>query len=346
MKGSGSHAHLHTVPDQPTEGLRVTAVAATVSASKPLARDAGSRNYWTGLLFVAASGVLASGNAVFVANRVQEIDPFLLLLITFGACTVIFTATVARHPGRLLAMVATSPRDVLLLNVFTAGTWIAFYAALAFLEPAVVTAIDVAVGPVIMLWLRGMAGRERAVALSEVVMAVGILASLGLLTWATLAGQSGIGAVRPVSLLIGLPASLLTGVCIVLTTLISKRLYNRGWTAPRVIAVRFWALEAMCAAVLLVTHRPVALPAGDVGSVLLIVTLGTVAPLYLLQLGVERLKPLPVALMLSAGPLFTLLFQAFDPRLRWSPFSIVGVTAATLLVAWSTIDGSRRTGGT
>ena len=71
---------------------------------------------------------------------------------------------------------------------------------------------------------------------------------------------------------------------------------------------------------------------------------GTVVPLYLFQLGMERLKPLQIALMISAGPLITLLLQAFDPRLHWSPFSVVGTSAATLLVAWSAIDGSPRPG--
>lgn len=303
------------------------------------------RAYWSGLLFVAAYNVLAAGNEVFVANRVQAIDPFLLLLLTFGACTVLFTATQARQLSRYLAMVRSSGREVLLLNAATAGTWIVFFVALAYLEPAVVSALSAAVAPVVMIGIRRLAGRDGAFARNELVVALGILASMGLLAWATLSGRSGIGAGRPGTLLIGLPAGILAGFGIVLMALSAKRLYDHGWTAAPVMAVRFWVLDLVCVLVLAATHRPVALPPNDVTAVLLIVVLGTLVPLYLFQLGMERLPPLTIALMISAGPLITLLLQAFDPRLRWSPFSVVGTTAATLLVAWSAVDGSRRIGG-
>jgi drug/metabolite transporter (DMT)-like permease len=299
--------------------------------------------YWSGLLFVTAYNVLAAGNEVFVANRVQEIDPFLLLLLTFGACTAIFTATQARRLPRYLAMVRRCGSDVLLLNAVTAGTWIVFFVALEYLEPAVVSALSAAIAPVVMIGIRRLAGRDGAFTANEMAVALGILASMGLLAWATLAGWSGVGAGRPAMLLIGLPAAILAGLGIVLMALSAKRLYNRGWTAAPVMAVRFWMLDLVCAGVLAVTHRPVALPPNDVSAVLLIVTLGTVVPLYLFQLGMERLKPLQIALMISAGPLITLVLQAFDPRLHWSPFSVAGTAAATLLVAWSAIDGSPRT---
>jgi hypothetical protein len=166
----------------------------------------------------------------------------------------------------------------------------------------------------------------------RVIAAAGTAAAvlfLGLTTWG---GRSAVRGRPAGELALGLAMALLCGVCGVGTTIVSRRLKGNGFTADQVMAARFFAL-LLCGAV--------ALPAGawgqfaaNVTTVVIIATLGIIAPLYMLQLGIARVDPLTVHMLVAMVPAFVFAVQALDQRLAFSASSLLGVGATILFSLW------------
>jgi len=315
---------------------------ATVAADP---RVGGARAvFWAGASIVVVYNFLAGANEVFVSNRLQSLDPALLLLLSTGIAAVFFNVLQVRGPRRYAALVRRDLRWVALLNGSTALVWVSFFVALRYAEPAIVATANVALAPALAIvlarWIRpgsSVLGIERFAAAGIVVLLVGGL-------YVSAIGQSGVGSAFHQLSALGVAASLVCGVSISATAMFAKRLYDGGWKASQVMASRFWVLLA-------VTGLAVALegpaqrglgsiPALGVTAVIAAVV-GTVLSLYLLQLGIERLEPVTLGLLLASGPVFTLLLQAFDPRLHFTVASIAIVGLSTVLVAWTLVARDR-----
>jgi drug/metabolite transporter (DMT)-like permease len=295
------------------------------------------------MLCVLLYNLLSGGNEVFIANRLQRIDPFVLLLLVFSATTALCLVVQVRRGRAFVTQLVAQRRDVALLNVFTALTWFGFFVALRELEPAIVATVVSAVGPVVMIPLGRWLRPQSIVLRSEVIAAAGIVVALGLLLEGAATGQTAVGHVSASAQLLGFGASLVAGLALVLTVIYAKRLYDRRWAPGSVMAARFWLLSAAAAVAVVATHAPIALSTADLLGILAIILFGTVAPLYVLQIGLSRIEPMALAVMFSTAPVFTLVLQALDARLHWSPQSIAGVALATGFVVLTVMARRRLT---
>lgn len=304
----------------------------------------GRTALWAGAAAVVLFNVLAGANEVFVGNRLQVLDPALLLLVSNGIAAVFFNCLQVRRPGDYLRRLRRDWRLVAMLNVVMAVNWISFFVALKFAEPAIVATANVAVGPamtiVLARWLRpgsSVLGVER-------IAAAGILVLLAVGVYLSAIGQSGVGSTFHELSAVGVGASIVCGIAIVIGALFAKRLYDAGWRASQVMASRFWVLIAA-------SGIAVALePSGQRGmaglaavgvAALVVAVVGTMLSIYVLQLGIQRLEPVTLSLVLAGGAIFTLAIQAFDPRLRFSAASTAVVVLSAVLVAWSVVARDR-----
>jgi drug/metabolite transporter (DMT)-like permease len=304
----------------------------------------GRTALWFGIGVVLLYNVLASANEVFVANRLQSLDPALLLFLSTLIALVFFNGLQLLSLGAYVRMLRADAPMVAAMNVSTAVLWVTFYVALKYAEPAIVTTFNVALAPVLTILLARWLRPQSSVLLTERVAAVGILGLLGGAFYVTIVGQSAVGSAFHGLGGLGLAASFVCGVALACNVMFTKRLYDRGWRASQIMGARFWALLA-AAAVAVAMEAPEqrgssALAAVGVAAVVA-AALGSVLSLYLVQLGIERLEPVTLALLLASGPIFTLVLQLLDPRLRLSLASAAIVTMATVLVVWSVVARDR-----
>jgi drug/metabolite transporter (DMT)-like permease len=308
--------------------------------SATLTRRAARTALWLGTALVIAYDLVSGGNEVFVANRLQTLDPVLLLTLSTAIAVAVFNAVQVRRWALLVRQVRADLGLVGLLNLISALTWVSFFVALKYAEPALVAAVCAAVAPMLTIVMARWIRPGSSVLAVEWLVAAGILTLLVASWYVSTAGRSGAPSASPA---LGIGASLVCGVGIAMTPTCSKRLYDVGWRATQVMAVRFWALLALTAVAVAAggrLHESSGLV--DVGAAALVTAVvGTVGSLYLLQLGIERLEPVTVALLLAAGPLFTLALQAFDPRLHPSPASAAIVCLVAALVAFTVIARDR-----
>jgi drug/metabolite transporter (DMT)-like permease len=216
-------------------------------------------------------------------------------------------------------------KDAFALNITTVVSWLSFFYAIKYLEPAVMSAISMSVGPVLTLFLAPIFLPATSFSRGEVFAALGIFSGVLLLTLSSVQGHSAVGILSTRDLIYGLMNCLIGGISIVGNTLYSKRLSDSGWTAGQIMSRRFYLLILVSLLFGWSSITRETFSSSMIAPFLLISFLGIIIPLYSLQLGIQRCEPLVVSLALSIGPVFSFLLQRFDQRLALSLSSFVGI---------------------
>src|SRR5579872_2509173 len=195
-----------------------------------------------GVLLLVASVLLSASKAVYLASLLQGKNPVVLLLVTFSFTSLFFNAIEIRDLKGYRASIKGSFADIALLNVVTASSWISYFYAIKYLEPAIHAAVANSSGPVITIIVALGCRTGDKVSKAGVISAVGILGSVLILLAGTVSGRSAVGTIPVNSLVFGLGMAALCGVSIVCITFLSKRLAVAGWKASRIMAARFFGL--------------------------------------------------------------------------------------------------------
>lgn len=297
------------------------------------------QRYLLGIGLVMTFVVMSSAKEVFVGNVVQHFNPFFLVASCFAIISAFFTVVQLRSDRTLYR--SLSLRDVVLLNITTTTSWVGFFYALKYMEPAVVSAINTAIGPAATLAASRMLRPSSKVLRIEVLCSLGILVTLSLLVWLTLHGESAVGGGYSLQRLVGVGASITGGLSIVGNTILSKRLSEKGTPTTLVMAVRFYLLVGCALALWLGTEQDHKVHPKELWTIAGVAILGIMIPLFALQKGIEKSEPITVSLLISIAPLFTLIGQAFDKRLAFSVPSFLGILITVGFVAFSIVARHR-----
>ena len=106
-----------------------------------------STSRFIGISFLLLSAILVSISQVYYANQVQGVHPFLFTGVSFFITAIIFNVIALRQRGRLNISAQTSSNDLVKLNVSSVLAFMGFYYALKFVEPAIVSSLEMGVGP-------------------------------------------------------------------------------------------------------------------------------------------------------------------------------------------------------
>ncbi|USL45327.1 MULTISPECIES: DMT family transporter [Priestia] len=292
-----------------------------------------------GTVALISSALLTSINQVLYAKWVQNMNPFVYSFLSFSLTLLFFliiTCIVSLKNKQNKDKTKENKKNeisyILILNTITAIIFICFYYANKFIEPAIVSSIEIGIGPIIALSI-GLLLKNIKLLKVDVAVCIGILLGTCILVWASITGASGVN-VQITNTLNGLITSFIAGIGMVLATLYSKKLSELGWTTFKILAHRFYMLVPL--SFILVLNQNF----DDIIQVFLnnwlLITiftfLGLVIPLYLIQVGIKHCNPLFVAVTMSCGPVFTFLFQLIDPRVEWSWTSLSGIVIICLFV--------------
>lgn len=289
-----------------------------------------------GIAYVAAFLLMANANAVFSGNLLQSLHPIILLFWSFLVTSVFFNTGLLLGSGRrALAIDRPSAGALSIINATSALNWIGYYYALRFIEPAIVSALMGGLGPLSTIALERIV-RGRQLPARTYVAGSGILLGAALLAWASLSGLSGLKGISLSDSVIGLTAATIGGGSQALNTIAAKQLGDRGWTATRIMAHRFYLLIAVAALLAATGPGFWVDTAGQAGGVAIATVLGVIAPLWLLARGILLSEPFTVAALLSLAPIVTYIFQGFDNRIHWSVASAGGCAIVAAFTVYST----------
>ena len=232
---------------------------------------------------------------------------------------------------RTLRVVFADMQAFLLMNFFTAVSWLAYFQSLRFLEPAIANVLFVGVGPFTVIAMATIGWRivhEGTMTPFEIVCQIAMAFCLAALAAVTVAGLSaGAGGMLA---LIGCAFAAGAGVTITIAQLYAKRLHDAGASAAAVVATRFLGALAAGIVALALGSAETREAATSSATWLALAPAAFVfmaVPIYLNQIGVKLASPLTVRVLLALGPVFLIVLQTAVGGMKLSGYSLAGVAA-------------------
>lgn len=274
--------------------------------------------YSIGVLSLLLSAILTSVSQVYYGYRVQTVHPFLFTGISFFITTVFFQLITSKQKVEPRWKEARS--SLFKLNIASILAFMGFYFALKYIEPAIVSSLEMGLGPLFVLLLTIQ--QKKRVINAQWGIALGIFGACILLIVAIFSGQSAVRTWDQYSI-IGVGASILCGLGAVLCTVYSKQLSEVGWTTSMILSKRFYGIILLS---FIVTYDVMfTYSVENISWILVMTVIGVLIPMYLLQKGIQYCEVFLVMMSLCFIPVFTFFFQLFDPRLQWSNITLLGV---------------------
>lgn len=290
----------------------------------------------SGRLAILAAVILMAIGKVAYGTWLSAVPSPLYVLVSFSLITLIFLPFHGRKTGQ------SAPGPLLLLNISTALCFLFFFYALKLLEPAVAGAVQFGMGPILAALITLATTGTRPTPLKAVVC-MGLLSGCILLAASAVNG-SGIASDNLDGWL-GLAAILASGTGSVLITMSSKALSQRGWSSGAILAHRCYLIVPL-ALILTVLDQNAAsvFSTTPVPVLLAIAILGTILPICLLQIGIERTDPHTVMVMMAGIPVFTFLVEGFSPLYVWSFLTASGLAVITAFILLDVFGARPATG--
>ena len=299
--------------------------------------------YNLGLLSLFLYNVLTSAKGVYLGSFLQRVHPFLVLAVCFSMVTVFFALYNALFPGNNASVRGVAKkhwRSILGLNISALAGWTGFYFALKLIEPAIVTSLTSALGPIITAIYYSGVKRERLFTRTEWTIFAGLFLIIAYLTVESYLGYSAVRKIPVDKVAVGILAALICGIANVANTILGKSLNNAGLKSRQVIPLRFFLL-IFVGLWLCPSDQWSAISQPSIQfSLFVIGLLGVAVPVLLFQIGIEKTNPFTVASVHATIPIFVLAAQLFDDRLSLSAYSVVGAVSLALLSLASLILNS------
>lgn len=270
-----------------------------------------------GRLAVLFAVILQAIGKIAFGTWLAEFPSPLFVFISFSLTAAFFLSFSRQGAGEL----AWAP--LILLNASTALTFLCFFYALKLIEPAIVGAVEIGIGPVLAVVITLITTGVRPAAM-RVLVCTGILA--GCIVLAAAAQQGSGFSVQGQNAWYGLSASVAAGLGAVLITMASKALIGRGWKFGAVLAHRFYLILPISLIFALNSELAGIHWSGSLIFALILISLvGVLIPLYLLQIGIGRCDPYTVMVTMAALPVITFAIEGFSPVYTWSWLTAIGL---------------------
>jgi drug/metabolite transporter (DMT)-like permease len=280
----------------------------------------------TGFLLSVVFVCLAAGRDVYFGALFQRVHPLAVALTAFTLCTLVFLPVALARDRAGLTRLRAHAGTLVWINVTSAIAWLSFFHALRLAEPALVQVVFFGIGPLSVAWIDrlvpGVAVAARSAA--ERRLHAGLLGALLFAVGVMLGGWSGLGPQPLGRVLTGLALTAGGGVCISISTLLSRVVNDAGVRPATLIALRFpgavigaAALAALSSAAVAEGLTPATLAVIAMASLVLIVL-----PNYVNQVGIALASPLTVRAVLAVGPALVFGLQLVEGRLPSSPATL------------------------
>lgn len=254
-----------------------------------------------GCLLILSHNVLTGWQDVYRSSTFMSHDVFLMTSLSMLLTASFFTlvAFVRRKKHSL------DGRQLLYLNIWTAGSWGGVFLAISLLPPAMVIGVATSLAPTFTFCINRMYRPDSKSDRGDMVICLLSLLITLLLFYDGFRVGSGIA---PAVMALGLCISAFAAFSDAALTVTNKSMYDKGVNTLTILSSRFYLLVAISFVCSLV--KGTFAINGDIVEVTLIISaLGVIPAVYLLQEGIRYLEPVLLEILLSSTPLFVLVFQ-------------------------------------
>lgn len=281
-----------------------------------------------GILLIFSFNILSGVQAVYLSGMLKKADVFSTLILTFLLVSLYFyvAQSISKKP-----LVETRWKDWIGVNLTTAGSWLGFFIALKYIEPAISSALANSIGPLATILITVFILRKDKLSAPQLFTALGVMVSMIFMINSTFSGHSAMGYIDRDDAILGVVMSFVCGISMVLNTLASKSLNQKGVSPGQIMSSRFIFLIIIA---FLICDKPVLVYTATTfyWEILMIAVVGNIIPLYCLQLGIKKSEPLTVSLSLVAAPVIFIFIQMVNDHLYFSMNSLLGTSSAMAFV--------------
>ncbi|QWI78478.1 DMT family transporter (plasmid) [Bacillus mycoides] len=295
-----------------------------------------------GLGCVLIYNILSSIKEVVSGHLVQTLSPFLLVSMAFGFAFVFFQILSFSKYKNEYTKPFQDYSTLIKVNISTVGAWIGFFYGVKYLEPAIVSTLIAGIGPAIATVYQSFFVSKKNINPVENYSAIGILICSLLLVWVSLKGMTSVDSVNYVDITKGVILTVISSICVVITTFYTKRLSALGCSPMTIMAHRFYFLIPISIVAFFITNTQKVNIVENLPVIIYIAVFGATIPLLCLQYGIKYCTPIMVVTLLAIAPLFTYLFEIADPRLKLSLVSGGLIVLATVLCIISTLSSLKK----
>jgi drug/metabolite transporter (DMT)-like permease len=283
-----------------------------------------------GIACVLLFNVMQGVSAVYLSFFLQRADFFVVLFSVFAVIAIVFNAILVWNGGFRNRIDRAWLGPLALLNVTTAASWASFFYAVKHIEPALSSSFINAILPLATICAGYVLAQRSTLKPAELAVACALLFSMLLTGWVAFVGRSGMSG-TPIDYAIGLGMSAICGIAMSVTNVVSKKLNNLGVTPEQIMAYRFLLL-ALGGGALASQRELVAAVSADWLPILFVAVVGNLLPIYALQLGIQRLKPVAVAFLIGLAPILVFFMQGFSQNIAFSWPSLLTTAVTTVIV--------------
>lgn len=288
-----------------------------------------------GLLLVIVAVLLQGLGTSVVGVAVRpELSTFTTFAAFLTAAVFAGIAFGVRHQMRPTSSAKLGLRDIVIVNLVTAGAFSAFYVAATLISPTAASVLETGLGPFVVALATGLTLGRRGRQLLRPSLVLFISCSIA---YVAITSDSDRDASE--TTVLGLILSVLSGCCAAGALLTSHRLSAHGVTALQISAVRFHLAWLVCGIIAVPTIVKL-LPnnAHELWSSAAIGVVCIAIPILLLQWGITLAQPLHAALIMSTLPAVVLVGDLLLGG-TINPILVIGMTALVFISSAGALRG-------
>jgi drug/metabolite transporter (DMT)-like permease len=301
-----------------------------------------AKNSVLGTALILVMVVIGSIQDVYLGSLFQREHPLVVMTVSFGITLAFFLALQIGRSSEFKRGLRDHFRSVTGYNVSTVLSWMGLFYSLEKLEPAVAGTVCFTLGPILTAIFWKQLRPDKPLHNAEKWASVGITAGLLITLFGSQIGKSGIGEISAHDFNTGLLAAAISAIGVVGNTIFSKRLSDAKLPSDAIMALRFPLVLVVGLACLPFTDGIQSPVMTFSVTMTLFALLTIIAPLYILQKGIEHSEPITVSLLLTTIPIVTYFFQFLDSRVQPSAYTLVGAFICVGFSAWGVSDRLRR----
>jgi len=286
----------------------------------------------SGTILIVLYNLFTAIQGVWLSSFLQNINVFIVLFFNFLITFFIFFFIQILKKNSIVGLYnRVGILNLLILNVITFVNWAAFFLSLKYIEPAVEAALTSALPPLLTAIFTRLSSDKYKITIKQMISTIGIFAGGFILVYASFIGDSAVGVRSTHDILLGVVMAVLCGASISIYTIFSKRLNVLGIKPDEIMVLRFPLL--IIVSLLLAPLGMIGVEIRDHYSVIfLLPIIGVVLPLFFLQLGISRLTPVKVSILVTLTPIFFYIVELFDHRLQQTPLTLLGITVIAISI--------------
>ena len=277
--------------------------------------------YWAGVILTFLYILIGSAQSVVLNIWLHGENIYFVVGSCFLIVTIVFGVAGVFKQAKIYKIIAKKWRSVVFLNLFSVSNWLLYFFSVKYLEPSVAITLIQGIGPVSMSAYTLLRGGH--ISRATKICHIGIFFMVIVMCVYVIIFRRDYNSQDIESVLLGVFMSIICGISITATILLSKKFASDGVPPSILLSVRFPVLILICS-VIAPLQGELVITKEIVVNIVIISLFGVCGSTWCLQKGIELAPSLAVSTVLALSPLTVVALQVFNKNIPVS-FIIMGI---------------------